>query len=62
MSESRIENLRINSQQLLIERMLSLLGDVEVKVTLTDEIPVSASGKYRFTISSVSPFHKKMKV
>jgi len=51
-----------DSQQLLIERMLSLLGDVEVKVTLTDEIPVSASGKYRFTISSVSPFHKKMKV
>lgn len=40
----------------LRQRMISLLGDVQVKIDLTDEIPKSASGKYRFTISKVSPF------
>lgn len=44
------------SQALLVDRMKGLLGDIEVRITPTDHIPPSPSGKYRFTISSVSPF------
>lgn len=44
------------SAAILRQRMVSLLGEVQVKIDLTDIIPKSASGKYRFTISKVSPF------
>ena len=44
------------SRQLLVERMRGLLGEIEVRVAPTDVIPPAPSGKYRFTISSVSPF------
>jgi hypothetical protein len=44
------------SRQQVVERMRGLLGDVKVEVETVDMIPVSPSGKYRFTISSVSPF------
>lgn len=40
----------------LVDRMRGLLGDVAVTVTPVDEIPPAPSGKYRFTISKVSPF------
>lgn len=40
----------------LVERMVSLLGDVRIAIDLTDHIPKSASGKYRFAISKVSPY------
>lgn len=46
------------SRAMLVERMTGLLGDVEVAVTLVDEIPLAPSGKYRFAISSVSPFRR----
>ncbi len=46
------------SQQLLIDRMRNLLGEVEVRIVLTDSIPPAPSGKYRFTISKVSPFDR----
>lgn len=44
------------SQDQLISRMRGLLGDVSVTVTFVDSIPPAPSGKYRFTISNVSPF------
>lgn len=44
------------SAAMLRQRMSSLLGDVRVTIDLIDYIPKSASGKYRFTISKVSPF------
>jgi phenylacetate-CoA ligase len=44
------------SEKLLIGRMRDLLGDIQVTITLTDHIPPAPSGKYRFTISKVSPF------
>jgi phenylacetate-CoA ligase len=40
----------------LVARIQGLLGDVDVAIELVDAIPPSPSGKYRFTISSVSPF------
>ncbi len=40
----------------LVENMVSLLGDVRIAIELTDHIPKSASGKYRFAISKVSPY------
>jgi hypothetical protein len=46
------------SHRLLVERMRGLLGDVAVRVVLTDAIPPASSGKYRFTISKVSPFER----
>lgn len=44
------------SRNLLVERMRGLLGEVSVTVTLVEAIPPAPSGKYRFTISKVSPF------
>lgn len=44
------------SRDLLVERMRGLLGDVQVIVTPVESIPPAPSGKYRFTISKVSPF------
>ncbi len=46
------------SHRLLVERMRGLLGDVAVRIVLTDAIPPAPSGKYRFTISKVSPFER----
>ncbi len=40
----------------LAARLRELLGDVRVDLVLREEIPVTASGKYRFAISDVSPF------
>lgn len=40
----------------LRERMRELLGEVTVGVNLVDAIPVTASGKYRFSESRVSPY------
>jgi phenylacetate-CoA ligase len=48
------------SRRLVVERMRGLLGDVTVDVETVDAIPVSPSGKYRFTISSVSPFARRV--
>lgn len=45
-----------DSHARLTARMKELLGDVEVEIRLEQEIPVSPSGKYQFTISHVSPF------
>jgi len=47
-----------DGREKLVARMTELLGDTEVKVTLVDEIPPAASGKYPFTISKVSPFSR----
>lgn len=44
------------SEQLLVDRMKGLLGDTQVHITPVEHIPPAPSGKYRFTISSVSPF------
>lgn len=44
------------SSRLLTDRMQTLLGNVSVVVSLVDAIPPAPSGKYRFTISKVSPF------
>ena len=38
------------------ERMLRLLGEVDVSVVLVDRIPPAASGKHQIVISHVSPF------
>ncbi|MFO7653525.1 MAG: hypothetical protein R6X25_06850 [Candidatus Krumholzibacteriia bacterium] len=46
------------SHERLVTRMRDLLGDVEVTLDLVDEIPPAPSGKYRFTISSVSPWSR----
>ena len=48
-----------DGEQKLVERMRHLLGEVRVKVTLVDHIPPAPSGKYRFTISKVSPFERR---
>ncbi len=48
-----------DSQDALRERMCSLLGDIDVVIRLVDEIPPAPSGKYPFTISRVSPFHRQ---
>jgi phenylacetate-CoA ligase len=40
----------------LTARMQSLLGDIRVKICLVEKIPPSASGKYAFAVSKVSPF------
>ena len=45
-----------SSRAMLVERMRGLLGEIEVTVTAVDSIPPAPSGKYRFTISKVSPF------
>jgi phenylacetate-CoA ligase len=45
-----------DSREELIARMRDLLGDVLVTVDEVAEIPPAPSGKYRFTISRVSPF------
>ncbi|MDO9171856.1 MAG: hypothetical protein Q7W29_08495 [bacterium] len=42
----------------LTARFRELLGDVQVEIVMRDEIPVAASGKYRFAISEVSPFSR----
>lgn len=47
-----------SSREQLVYRMRELLGAVTVTVTLTDNIPPAPSGKYRFTISKVSPFER----
>jgi len=44
------------SSRLLTDRMRELLGNVSVVVSIVDAIPPAPSGKYRFTISKVSPF------
>lgn len=46
-----------DSHTRLVAHIRGLLGDVEVIVDLVNDIPPSPSGKYRFTISTVSPFH-----
>ncbi len=51
-----------DSRRQLVDRMQGLLGEVEVLVTLTNEIPPAPSGKYRFTISKVSPFDRSRPV
>lgn len=43
----------------LTEKVHAMLGPVRVTIVLREEIPVSASGKYRFAISEVSPFNRK---
>ena len=43
----------------LIGRLHDLLGAISVEVELVEEIPPSPSGKFRFSISSVSPFQSK---
>lgn len=44
------------SARRLEAKLRRLLGEVQVTVQIVDDIPVTASGKYRFAISSVSPF------
>jgi len=44
------------SHDQLVGHMRHLLGDVQVHIELVDVIPPAPSGKYRFTISSVSPY------
>ena len=46
------------SARLLTARFHELLGAVQVEIVMRDEIPVAASGKYRFAISEVSPFSR----
>lgn len=38
------------------QRIIALLGEMQVNIEMTDTIPKSESGKYRFAISKVSPF------
>jgi phenylacetate-CoA ligase len=40
----------------LTARMRDLLGDIHVRISLVEKIPLSPSGKYPFSISKVSPF------
>ena len=47
------------SRRQLVERMCGLLGEVNVTVTVVPAIPLAPSGKYRFTISKVSPFARE---
>ncbi|MGD9547290.1 MAG: phenylacetate--CoA ligase family protein [Candidatus Krumholzibacteriia bacterium] len=47
------------SRTALEKRMLGLLGDIHLKVSLVEAIPPAPSGKYPFTISKVSPFHSR---
>ena len=46
------------SRASLIARMTGLLGDINLTISLVDEIPPAPSGKYPFTISRVSPFSR----
>lgn len=64
--QERIEAIRVrvvpdsrwtpDSAERLTAHLRGLLGEIEVEIVLEREIPPSASGKYRFAISSVSPF------
>lgn len=64
--QERIEAIRVrvvpdarwttDSAERLTAHLRGLLGEIEVEIVLEKAIPPSASGKYRFTISNVSPF------
>ena len=44
------------SAEQITNRMRELLGDVEVRVLIVDDIPPAPSGKFPFAISKISPF------
>ncbi len=50
------EDWSAESGKMISRKLISLLGDIAVEIREVPEIPPSASGKYRFTISNVSPF------
>ena len=48
-----------NRHDQLVARIRDLLGNLTVSVELTEEILPTASGKYRFALSRVSPFQPR---